>query len=576
VAGLSGTKLIARYGLLTTSLFVLVAITRPFTLGDTYVYVSHILLYHDKPPFGSNSQLWEFGHLLWRPFGWLLLEATEPVLSGLFQGNRSLLCTAILISINTVAGFLTVLVWHSLILRSTGSYATAYGVSLAFACANAFLAYMRSGCSYVLGLFFVSASVWIVSRAVEGNALSRRAACGSGFLLAAAVLFWLPYVLSIPGVVALGRRRSPDGVCRSHRAEHIAFLAQLLGTCALCVTLGFGLGLAARHIDSLATAKAWAAESAHGWSQNKRALRILTGLPRAFLYFGNDGVLYKRFLWKDPYDPVSLARLVRASLWKLALFYAFTAALCLELLRRRDNHRTLFVFLAGAAPTIAFAIWVFEPGSPERYFPMYPFLILAIAQVLRRSPRTPRVMQALIAAFLLGMATLNVASMYWSRIAEDDRTSVARLTRLVERLTDRDLVAVLNNHDSLYVFVNRSPFHPLNQPRPLRLYDVIEPANIRVVQWRGEFASAALDAWKRGGEVWVSKRLWSSHPRPAWEWVEGDDRRVSWKDIPKFFGPLQIAEELGGSDGFFRLLHADTNISRLSAFAQSVGPKLGT
>ena len=80
--------------------------------------------------------------------------------------------------------------------------------------------------------------------------------------------------------------------------------------------------------------------------------------------------------------------------------------------------------------------------------------------------------------------------------------------------------------------------------------------------------------WRRGGEVWVSKRLWSVNPLPDWDWVEGDDGRVSWKDIPEFFRPLQIAEELGGSDGFFRLTRADSSVSRLSAFARSATPDL--
>lgn len=561
-------RLISPHGLLIASLILIMSLTTPFTLGDTYVYVSHILLYYGKSPLGSNNLLWEFGHLLWRPLGWLLLEVSAPALGGLFHWNISLLCTALLISINVAAGVLTVLVWQSLVLRTTGSRGIASGVALTFACANAFLAYMRSGCAYVFGLLFVSASVWILWRAAGRNAIGRRAAFGAGLMLAAAVLFWLPYVLSVPGVVVLGLRRHPNamfGWCR----QNLAFAAHVLGTLSVTLILCFGLALTARRIESVADAKAWAAEAAHGWSQNRRSIRIVTGLPRAFLYFGKDGALYKRFLWKDPYDPVSLSRLLHASLWKLALFYAFTAALCFELLRRPHNHRAIVVFLAGVAPTIGFAIFVFEPGSPERYFPLYPFLILAIAQALRASARPHRLAKSLIALFLIAMAATNVYSTYRPRITNEDRTSAERVTLLKPRLTDRDLISVLSNQDRLYVFVNRSPFHPLNQPRPLRLYDVVEPANSRVARWQGEFAAAALHTWKEGGEVWVSKRLWAANPLPEWDWVEGDDSRVSWKDIPEFFTPLQTAEQLGGGDGFFRLDRAEPNVSRLSAFARS-------
>lgn len=571
-AARSLASLISRHGLLIASLILLLSITTPFTLGDTYVYVSHIRRYYGKSPLGSGSLLWEFGHLFWRPFGWLLLEVSAPVFGGLFDWNLTLLCTAILISINAAAGVLTVLIWHSLVLRTTGSRAVAYGVVLAFACANAFLAYMRSGCAYVVGLCFVSASVWIVWRAAERNAIGRRAACGAGLMLAAAVLFWLPYVLSLPGVVVLGVRRRPGAPFGWGGRANLAFVAHFLGTFAASVTLSFGLAVAARGIDSLAEAKAWAADSAHGWSQNRRFIRIVSGLPRSFLYLGKDGILYRRFLWKDPYDPVSVSRLVQVNLWKLALFYAFTAALCFELLLRSDNHRALLILLAGVAPTIYFAMFVFEPGSPERYFPIYPFLILGIARALRGYPRPPRLMQSVLAVFLIAMVATNVYSMYRPRIANEDRSSEERVSLLKPRLTDRDFVAVLSNQDTLYRFVNRSPFHPLNQPRPLHLYDVIEPATTRVREWRWEFAAGALEAWEHHGEVWVSKRLWAGKPLPDWDWVEGDNRQVSWKDLPDFFTPLQIAEELGGSDGFFRLLRADSNVSRLSAFARSATP----
>jgi hypothetical protein len=567
-------NLIRRHGLLLASFILLLSVTTPFTLGDTHVYVADILRYHAKSPLGSNSPIWEFGHLLWRPVGWLLLQVGAPVLGGLFHGNLSLLCTAILISVNAVAGFLTVLIWHSLLLPIVRSRAIAYGVALAFACSNAFLTYMRSGSDYVLGLLFVSASVWILCQSAKHDAIGRRAACGAGLMLAAAVLFWLPYVLSLPALVALGVRRHTRAFPSWCSRSTLAFAIHFLATFSVSVTLCFGLALAARHIESVAEARAWAAESAHGLSQNRTYFRIATGLPRSFLYLGKDGILYKRFLWRDPYNPVSVSRLFLASFWKLALFYAFSAALCLELLLRADNHRALLVLLASVVPTIFFAIFVFEPGSPERYFPVYPFLILAIAQALRGYPRPHRLTQSVITVFLIAMVATNVSSMYRPRITAEDRSSVERAALLKPRLRERDLVAVLSNQDRLCLFLNRSPFHPLNQPTPLRLYDVIEAASTRVERWRGEFAAGALDAWKHGGEVWVSKRLWADRPLPDWDWVEGDSRRVSWKDIPEFFTPLQIAEQLGGNDGFFRLVRADANVLRLSAFTRSETPAL--
>ena len=47
-----------------------------------------------------------------------------------------------------------------------------------------------------------------------------------------------------------------------------------------------------------------------------------------------------------------------------------------------------------------------------------------------------------------------------------------------------------------------------------------------------------LKAWAKGGDAWLSARLLSAKPEPHWNWVEGDDPRVKWDDIYKFFAQL--------------------------------------
>lgn len=556
-----------RHGWLTFSLVVLIVLTKPFTLGDTNRYVSQIVASYGRAPFEAGSPNVELGHLFWRPVGWMLLEVSAPVLGSWFHGNLSQLCTAIMILMNAIAGLLSVLIWHSLAIRMVGSRLVAYVLALAFACANGFLTYMRSGSAYVVGLCFVSIGAWIVYRATERKVINRTSAWTAGLALAAATLFWLPYVLSLPGVIFLIFRRQGDRLHSWGNRDHLLFAGHLLGVWTVAVTFCIGLAVGTRHFSSVAEAKAWVVASGNGWSQTNRPIRIVTGLPRSFLYFGKDGVLYKRFLWKDPYDRVTVSRLVHASLWKLAFFYAFAAGLVCELLLRVGNRRTLVMLLVATVPTIVFAIFIFEPGSPERYLSIYPFLIMAIAQALHDYPQSHRPLQHLILAFLAGMVATNVYSTYRPRIDQEDVLPAARISSLKVRLRDQDLASVLSNQDTLYQFLNRSPFHPLNEPKLLRLYDVIETGSVRTGTWREEFAARALEAWKNGGEVWVSKRLWSDKPLPEWDWVEGDDRRVSWKDLPAFFTPLQIVEESGGSDGFFRLVRSDPNVARLRAVA---------
>lgn len=75
---------------------------------------------------------------------------------------------------------------------------------------------------------------------------------------------------------------------------------------------------------------------------------------------------------------------------------------------------------------------------------------------------------------------------------------------------------------------NRSPFDAINRLNPLPIYDVVEVAAPRVQTWRDEFAARVLQTCSAGGEVWVSKQMWQEWPFPEWNWVEGDDQRISW------------------------------------------------
>lgn len=340
----------------------------------------------------------------------------------------------------------------------------------------------------------------------------------------------------------------------------------------ICLALGFGAGAWARHIGSASAARDWFTASGHGSSQSNRLLRLATGLPRACLYIGKDGILYKRFLHKDPFAPVTIANLVTASLWKLVTFDLFLLCLAWELLRPSAVRWPLVMLLTGALPTLFFAVFVFEPGSPERYFPAYPFLILAVSSALRDFPRRRRAPQFLLAAFLICMCVTNVYSMNLLRIGAEDRASLTRILPLKNRLNNASLVAILSNQDDLLDTCNRNPVSAVNRPALLLLYDVVQPANLRILTWREEFAYKALEAWGAGGEVWVSTRLWQPTPRPDWNWVEGDDSRIAWSQIQAFFTPFQTDDQNGGTDGFFRLRRTEAAVRALTAVSSQFRP----
>ncbi len=75
-----------------------------------------------------------------------------------------------------------------------------------------------------------------------------------------------------------------------------------------------------------------------------------------------------------------------------------------------------------------------------------------------------------------------------------------------------------------------------------------------------------LAAWRRGGRVWISRRLMQPKPSPAW-WIEGDDSRVRWADVFAFYGSLEYANPAGGEDGFLELQPSPSNETRLQQTA---------
>jgi hypothetical protein len=212
------------------------------------------------------------------------------------------------------------------------------------------------------------------------------------------------------------------------------------------------------------------------------------------------------------------------------------------------------------------AVLLFEPGSPERYFPAYPFLIMAASQVLRDARASRHAAQIAVAAFLVTMIVTNTYYMYRPRIDQEDLIAKRRVAGLkAAGLRERSLVAILSNQDSIEQLLNRSPADYAGHPS-FRLYGVIEPGTLQVVNWQQAFAREAVEAWSRNADVWVSKWLWEAQPNPDANWVEGDDARIAWREFPSFFRTFETEGESGGAGGFFRLRRG-ANANRLESLA---------
>jgi hypothetical protein len=132
----------------------------------------------------------------------------------------------------------------------------------------------------------------------------------------------------------------------------------------------------------------------------------------------------------------------------------------------------------------------------------------------------------------------------------------------------RALDSAMPRPASVFVTTLRDPLYyvPLTRPLDHRLVsqkfivtDVIEIASTRLLHWRAEFADRALQNWREGRDVWISKRLLASRPADNGTWVEGDDPRIHWNSLPEFFQQFATDRSVGGADGFVRLSDTPAN-----------------
>ena len=542
--------------------------TRAAYFADTVGYAQNILAFHNDPSAGRRD-FWDFGHLLLRPLGWLLFHAFGGLFSYTKTGEGNLAVVAVLMGASILGGLVAFVLLQALARRLFDRGWVAGFVAVAFVCFQAFLNYAQTGTAYIVGLMCLTLSVWSAVRAVEVDRRGRAYAVLSGVAAATSALFWFPYSVAVPGILAIFFLW-PVQDNLSDRSRRIGLTVVMLACALVSICGAYGMALVSLDIHSVAALKQWVVASGHGWTQSKRLLRIATGLPRSFLWIGDEGTAIKRYLLHDPYARVTLSGIMVEQFWRIIAFYFGAGCLLQILFRSVQGRRILWILAAGTVPVLLFAVLVFEPGSIERYLPIYPFLCFAVAFCLSQY-RENRVAVGGLVAFLAVAMLVNVTALWRSSALKRHRPTEDRALSLAHKVGPQGLVALLSLSDDLYQLIVSFPFDTAVRRTSLPVYDVVQVSNERVRTWKQEFAQKALNALKRGQAVWISKRLLAAQPQPAWGWTEGDDPNVSWKDLRPFFSALSYSEDVGGSDGFLQIADTEQNKACLTEAADGGG-----
>jgi len=305
----------------------------------------------------------------------------------------------------------------------------------------------------------------------------------------------------------------------------------------------------------------WFTSAGHGTEQNRNFIRSLFGLPRAFLDMGQTGIRIKQFLFHDPYANVKFGELFRLSFWEIGLFYTTLLALA-SIGLSSEGIKPLTVFCIALGGNVALAL-VFEGGSTERYLPLFPFFFIAAGQCLslKKSLLPARI---LVGSLLLLIILGNVPAFSASRIHAEQDQAANRVTPLLP-LPHASRIYTIGEDNVFELRVN-APLHEINRVGDYEVTGVYIPM-MRTGHWKHNFASGVLSVWEKGGEVWMTTRVLHAQPRREWNWVEGDDPNVAWKNIVNFFQPLDRGATVGGEDGFFLLPRSAINRATLTSLA---------
>jgi len=547
-------QLLGKYAPSVLGYCLVTLFTQSHFTADASDYVQSIVSY-DR---GQYYEFWEFGHILWRPIGWFLMMVFRPVLLSLSGGDLEVGTALLLTAIAWLAGLISVVALAAIVSRFCSRQLIVSITVLTFILSHGVLNFAQAGTSYIISLCSMLLALSVLLKP-KGERLTTRHGLAAGVLLALMICFWLPFIFIIPAVLIAPLAVSGLEMKKVKTLFVALIVAGVLTAIVYLVVVAGPVG-----VRSISGFRAWMQQTTGRTSQDKGLARTILGFPRSFIYFGNDGMLVKRYLVHDPFNPVTGLDLLRLSLWKLILFYLFLAALGLNLLRSEQGRRLLVPLGLAAVAVVSVAVY-WHGGDIERYLPLYPMLFLAVGCVLC-SRQSWRVLNYVVLIFLTAAAVTNLYAMSLPVLGAQQANVSARISNLAPRLKPASRIFVVNFQDELYNFGRDFPFNPIVRAHTLQVTSVVEVSGKDAPRWRQAFAADAQSIWSGGGDVWITRRVLSPKPKAEWNWVEGDDRRLSWTDFYQFFSQLEVGEPVGGDDGFVLVVPSERTRQILNQF----------
>jgi hypothetical protein len=512
--------------------------TAAYYMADTNDYANAVLAYEA----GSSRYFWDFGHLFWVPLGWLLTSILGPVTRTFVNDNPRANVILVFMIVNWIAGLCSVLILRAILTNFTDRLWIINSVCVFFIFSQAFLNFSQTGCAYIPGLALLLGGLYVLISFADKPSSAWKAGLIAGLALTAAVCMWFLFGLGVPAVML-----SPILLFGWNRnSRKLVFTTAVVAGLSLAIAYLLVV-VGVLHITTVAGFKAWVADASHD-TDISGVTRMVFGFARSFIYMGNDGVVFKRYLLHDPFNPVSLSDLLRLSVWKLLLFYGFLAAIGINLLLSAAGRRVLLFLCLAVGSVLVFAVF-FDGGAIERYLPLYPALFIAFAVSLA-SEKSLRFLKYTAVVFGVAMVLSDTLAMAKPLLDRRQEVTTARVSELHGRMKPNSRVMLVSWQDDLVNFSRSFPFSPLNRSGELNIGALVTPGTTIVTDWRKTFAAETIKAWDQNGEMWISRRVTNPQPRAEWNWVEGDDRRVSWTDFYQFFSQLQLGDTAGGDDGF--------------------------